>query len=224
MERTFVKPKTQNVEEKNVPKASSNAFLDDNMRKALVPVFDKFENQIVLRVYTDDSKVSRENTKIVNEITSLCEKIKSEFIPVSQESERYMISICDKDGTDRGLRFHGIPGGHEFNSFILAMYNVAGPGQNIGEEASKRIANIKKSVKIQIAVSLSCTMCPDLVAAAQRIASENTNVTVDVNDLQYYPQMREKYNIMSVPCMIINGEEIHFGKKNLSQILDILGV
>lgn len=224
LERTFVKPKTQNVEEKNVPKASSNAFLDDNMRKALVPVFDKFENQIVLRVYTDDSKVSRENTKIVNEITSLCEKIKSEFIPVSQESERYMISICSKDGADRGLRFHGIPGGHEFNSFVLAMYNVAGPGQNIGEEASKRIANIKKSVKIQIAVSLSCTMCPDLVAAAQRIASENTNVTVDVHDLQYYPQMREKYNIMSVPCMIINGEEIHFGKKNLSQILDILGV
>ena len=27
---------------------------------------------------------------------------------------------------------------------------------------------------------------------------------------------------MSVPCLVINGEQVHFGKKNLSQLLDIL--
>lgn len=222
IKKNSIKTQKMKNDEKVLPKAASNAFLDDNMRNSLVPVFEKFENQLLLRVYTDDSKVSRENTKIVNELASLSEKIKVEFIPIANESEKYMISICDKDGIDRGLHFHGIPGGHEFNSFILAMYNVAGPGQNVGEELQKRIINIKEKKKIQIAVSLSCTMCPDLVAATQRIAADNINVTVDVYDLQYYPKLREKYNIMSVPCMIINEEEIHFGKKKLAEILTLL--
>lgn len=222
LKRIISKPKTEITEKKSLPKASLNAFLDDNMRKSLLPVFEKFENQVVLRVYTDDSKVSSENTKIVNELASLSDKIKVEFISASNENEKYTISICDKDGIDRGLRFHGIPGGHEFNSFILAMYNVSGKGQNVGDELQKRIFDLKNKKKIQIAVSLSCTMCPDLVAAAQRIAKDNMNVTVDVYDLQYYPKLREKYNIMSVPCMIINEEEIHFGKKKLADILSLL--
>lgn len=89
------------------------------------------------------------------------------------------------------MRFHGVPGGHEFNSFVLAMYNAAGPGQSVGDKNQKRIEGIDRPVHMQIAVSLSCTMCPDLVAAAERIAADNRNVTVDVYDFQYYPEMKE---------------------------------
>ena len=123
-----------------------------------------------------------------------------------------------------GMRFHGVPGGHEFNSFILALYNAAGPGQNIGEEAEKRIAAISEPKNIHIAVSLTCTMCPDLVAAAERIAASSPNVSVDVYDLQHYPDMKDKYNIMSVPCFIINEDDVHFGKKSVDELLQILGV
>ena len=114
-----------------------------------------------------------------------------------------------------------MPGGHEFNSFILAMYNAAGPGQDVGADIQKRIDGLNKKLHVKIAVSLSCTMCPDLVAAAERIAADNEHVTVDVYDFQYYPDLKEKYNIMSVPCMIINDEEVHFGKKSISELLDI---
>ena len=101
------------------------------------------------------------------------------------------------------------------------MYNAAGPGQDVGEALQKRIESISKPLHVKIAVSLSCTMCPDLVAAAQRIAADNENVTADVYDLQYYPSLKEKYNIMSVPCLIINDDEVHFGKKSVSDLLDI---
>lgn len=131
--------------------------------------------------------------------------------------------MCREDGTDLGLRFHGVPGGHEFNSFVLAMYNAAGPGQDVGAENQKRIESIDRPIHVQIAVSLSCTMCPDLVAAAERIAAGNDNVMVDVYDFQYYPEMKEKYNIMSVPCMIVNGTDVHFGKKSPTQLLDLFG-
>ena len=102
------------------------------------------------------------------------------------------ISICSAEGKDLGLRFHGVPGGHEFNSFILALYNAAGPGQDVGEILQQRIEGISRDIHIDIAVSLSCTMCPDLVAAAERIAADNDHVSVDVYDLAHYPDMQKK--------------------------------
>ena len=66
-------------------------------------------------------------------------------------------------------------------------------------------------------------MCPDLVVATQRIAAENPNVTAQVYDLTHFPELREKYNVMSVPCLVINGgEHITFGKKNIRQLLPLL--
>lgn len=205
----------------NAPKAEAGAFLDDATRQALAPVLARFTRPIRLRLYTDDSQMTEENRRMVTELASLSDKVEAEFVPSAGEEDNHTISICDAEGNEKGLRFHGVPGGHEFNSFILAMYNAAGPGQDVGEALQKRIESISKPLHVKIAVSLSCTMCPDLVAAAQRIAADNKNVTVDVYDFQYYPALREKYNIMSVPCLIINDDEVHFGKKSVSDLLDI---
>ncbi|MFR5149481.1 MAG: thioredoxin family protein [Ruminococcus sp.] len=75
---------------------------------------------------------------------------------------------------------------------------------------------------MQILVSLSCTMCPDLVVAAQRIASLNLLVTAEVYDIAHFPDLKEKYNVMSVPCLIINQDRVTFGKKNIPQLLELL--
>jgi thioredoxin reductase (NADPH) len=48
-------------------------------------------------------------------------------------------------------------------------------------------------------------------------------VTAQVYDLTHFPMLREQYNVMSVPCLVINdGEKISFGKKNIRQLLDLL--
>ena len=85
-----------------------------------------------------------------------------------------------------------------------------------------QIAAIGKK-DLQILVSLSCTMCPELVTAAQRIAAENENITAEVYDLNHFPALREKHNVMSVPCLVVNdGQIVTFGKKNISQLIQIL--
>ncbi len=217
------KEKPQPAAAPSAPKAAAGAFLDDSIRQALAPVLARFERPIVLRLYDDGSRPSAENRRLLNELDSMSDKISVDFVPAAGAEDRHTIAVCDEGGNDLGLRFHGVPGGHEFNSFVLAMYNAAGPGQNMGEDIQRRIESIDRPVHIQIAVSLSCTMCPDLVAAAERIAADNRNVTVDVYDFQYYPDMKKKYNIMSVPCMIINDRDVHFGKKSITQLLTLLG-
>lgn len=223
MKRTYVKK----VEPKEEPKAEAakaeeGAFLDDDTRGALKPVLDRFEKPITLRLYNDDSELSYEDEKLLKELASLSDKVSYEMKNAEPGLE-HTISIVRNDGTEAGLYFHGVPGGHEFNSFILAMYNTAGPGQDIGEDNEKRIAAIQDKKDVTIAVSLSCTMCPDLVAAAERIAAASDKVTVHVYDLAHYPDLQNKYNIMSVPCLIVNDKDIHFGKKGVAELLDILG-
>lgn len=223
MKRTYVKK----VEPKEEPKAEAakaeeGAFLDDDTRGALKPVLDRFEKPITLRLYKDDSELSYEDEKLLKELASLSDKVSYEMKNAEPGLE-HTISIVRNDGTEAGLYFHGVPGGHEFNSFILAMYNTAGPGQDIGEDNEKRIAAIQDKKDVTIAVSLSCTMCPDLVAAAERIAAASDKVTVHVYDLAHYPDLQNKYNIMSVPCLIVNDKDIHFGKKGVAELLDILG-
>ena len=78
-------------------------------------------------------------------------------------------------------------------------------------------------VDMKILVSLSCTMCPELVTAAQRIAAERQSVTAEVYDLNHFPAYKDKYQVMSVPCLLINGKQPSFGKKNIRQILDLIG-
>ena len=71
-------------------------------------------------------------------------------------------------------------------------------------------------------MTLSCTMCPELVTAAQRIAAENPQVSAEIYDVNHFPALREQYQVMSVPCLVVNGTAVSFGKKNLEQLLELL--
>jgi thioredoxin reductase (NADPH) len=65
-------------------------------------------------------------------------------------------------------------------------------------------------------------MCPDLVIATQHIASISNNVTTEIYDINLFENYKNRYNVMSVPCMIINDDKVYFGKKNISQVLNII--
>lgn len=131
------------------------------------------------------------------------------------------VKICLNDGTETGLAFHGVPGGHEFTSFILGIYNATGAGQTLDEKTKKLIESVTQPTDIKVLVSLSCTMRPDTVVAAQHIAAKNPNVTAEIYDVQHFDEIKKRYNIMSVPCIVINDSKVFFGKKNIRQIIEL---
>jgi thioredoxin reductase (NADPH) len=65
-------------------------------------------------------------------------------------------------------------------------------------------------------------MCPDLVVAAQRIAASNHNVTAHVYDIRHFDDLKTRYNVMSVPCLVVNDSKVFFGKKNIIQVLELI--
>ena len=177
----------------------------------------------MLKLYLDGRPISVEQENFITALVALTDKLTAEVVDrLASESFAPCVKVCLEDGTDTGLAFHGIPSGHEFTSFVLGLYNAAGPGQALDKPTRQQIAAIMNKTDMKILVTLSCTMCPDLVVAAQRIAAENPMLTAHVYDIRHFENLKNQYNVMSVPCLVINDKQVSFGKKNISQILELL--
>lgn len=215
--RKSVLEETQNPKEGS----SGEGLFDAKMRAQLESVFARMAQPLILHAVLDDRPVSEELHRYLTELTQLTERLSLETEKNAEENDLPCVRIY-RDGQDTGLGFHGVPGGHEFTSFVLGLYNAAGPGQPLGEDVIRRIKGIRKEIKLQIMVTLSCTMCPELVVAAQHIAAFNEHITAHVYDIHHNESLKKKYQVMSVPCMIVNEKEIFFGKKTIDQLLEIL--
>lgn len=226
--KTGIVPKKNDAVKSENKNDKNTAFMEDEfftreICMQLDSVFSKMEHNIILKLYLDDKPASDELKAYTNAMAKRNDKI-SVVIADDDKTKKYLpcVQICREDGSKTGLSFHGVPGGHEFTSFILGIYNVAGPGQMIDDKDRTDISLINKPINIQILVTLSCSMCPELVTAAQKISAENPLVTAEIYDIGYFDELREKYQVMSVPCLIVDDKVISFGKKNLSQLLKLI--
>lgn len=213
-------------------KHPTKKFLDDNIQNQLKDIFSKFDKTVkVVLIKDPEIAKSIQMEEFLSEISSLSDKIefqslnKNENLELEKkiDAERFpTIAFFDQDNNFKGVKFSTLPGGHELNSFILALYNIAGAGQKISEESKKKIDSISTPHRIKIGVTLSCSRCPESVQSAQRIAIENSNLDVEVIDVFTFPKFREKFEIMSVPAIIIDDKLAGFGQKNIEQFLDLI--
>lgn len=219
-------------------RTGGSGFLSEEIRQQLRALFPKFAGIVKIQAELDDSPLSGEMSGFLGELEGMTDRlicVRKEIEPKEKERREAAgevfpaFRLYREDGSGGNILFHGIPGGHEFNSFIIALYNMAGPGQPIDEGVKQRIRSLRpsgngpeNSVNVKVLVSLSCTMCPEVVMAAQRAAALNDQVTAEMIDLRHYPELKKKYKIMSVPCMVVNNEKVYFGKKSLEELVQIL--
>ena len=217
-------------------------LFSDTTKQQLNVVFNHMSRPVTLALELDDTPLSTELRGFIDALVALSGgKLKSTVDDGEYEKDDTGRAVFDVDsvlpaarpcvrmvvdGEPTGLAFHGVPSGHEFNSFVLGLYNVAGPGQPLGDDLIERAKSIASPLSIMILVSLTCTMCPETVLASQRIASLNPAVRAEAYDVAHFPELRDHYGAMSVPCIVINrgGEQtVEFGKKSIPQMLDLIG-
>ena len=217
-------------------------LFSDTTKQQLNVVFNRMSRPVTLALELDDTPLSTELRGFIDAMVALSDgKLKSVVVDGEYEKDDTGRAVFDVehvlpaarpcvrmvvDGKPTGLAFHGVPSGHEFNSFVLGLYNAAGPGQPLGDDLIERAKSIASPLNIMILVSLTCTMCPETVLASQRIASLNPAVRAEAYDVAHFPELRDHYGAMSVPCIVINrgGEQtVEFGKKSIPQMLDLIG-
>ena len=237
-----VKRSTDAADAANAVRKPGELF-SDTTKQQLNVVFNRMSRPVTLALELDDTPLSTELRGFIDAMVALSDgKLKSVVVDGEYEKDDAGRAVFDVehvlpaarpcvrmvvDGKPTGLAFHGVPSGHEFNSFVLGLYNAAGPGQPLGDDLIERAKSIASPLNIMILVSLTCTMCPETVLASQRIASRNPAVRAEAYDVAHFPELRDHYGAMSVPCIVITRadgtQRVEFGKKSIPQMLELVG-
>ncbi|EFS21463.1 putative alkyl hydroperoxide reductase F subunit [Fusobacterium gonidiaformans 3-1-5R] len=222
----------EEIEEEKVESSSTNSrVLDDAIMQQIQGLAERFEKSVQLVVIQDPEKAekSAEMLSLVNEIASASDKIQVQHYQKGENPEMEakiqanflpVVAFLNDKGEYARIKYAVVPGGHELTSFLLALYNVAGPGQAVKEEIQQKATEIDERVNLKIGVSLTCTKCPETVQSAQRIAVENQNVDIEVVDVFGFQDFKKKYDIMSVPAVVMNDKSLFFGQKDIQALLD----
>ena len=207
-------------------------LLNDGLRTQLKGILARLDKSVTLVSVVDESNSkSIELRDLVLDIAELGEKVSAEIYTKGENIEvenkinadKYpIVALLNSEKSYSGVKFHGVPGGHELNSFILAIYNLGSEGQQISEETLNNIKKIDKGINIKVCVSLACHLCPDVVVSSQRIAIENKNVEAEMIDISNFKDIKDKFKVMSVPAIIVNDEQIYFGAKKIDEIINII--
>ena len=226
----------------NAVRKSSELF-SDATRQQLNVVFGRISRPVTLALELGDTRLSTELRGFDDALVALSGgKLKSTVVDGEYKKDDTGRAVFDVDsvlpaarpcvrmvvdGEPTGRAFHGVPSVHEFYSFVLGLYNVAGPGQPLGDDLIDRSRSITDPLDIMVFVSLTCTMCPETVLASQRIASLNPAVRAEAYDVAHFPELRDHYGAMSVPCIVITRadgtQQVEFGKKSIPQMLELVG-
>jgi len=229
--------KTNLTANERIEKALIENCLNEQVEEQIEYVMERCKSKVSVVAILDDSSVT-----LKDEANVYTEKFLKRFAEIASGVDVYIyekgenpkmeeeigtencpvMALIAEDGSYSGISFHGVPGGQELESFILAIYNLAGPGQPLNLELKERIKALKGPFDLKMCISLSCTVCPDIVQAGNRLAVLNPEITAKMFDLTYFPEYFDKFDIPSVPAMIINDEEVLFGRKGVKELVEAL--
>ncbi|SHK15089.1 alkyl hydroperoxide reductase subunit F [Marinobacter antarcticus] len=195
-------------------------MLDANIKQQLKAYMEKLQQPIELVAAYDDGDKSRELRQLLEEIEPMSEKI-SLRTEESNDVRRPSFAI-NRIGTDVGVRFAGIPMGHEFTSLVLALLQVGGHPSKASQEVIEQIQQLDGNFEFETYFSLSCQNCPDVVQALNLMSVLNPGVRHTAIDGALFQDEVEKREIMAVPSVYMNGEPWGQGRMTLEEIVSRL--
>lgn len=128
-----------------------------------------------------------------------------------------------KDNQPTGIRFRGIPNGHEFTSLLLAVLNADGKGKNLPDEGiQRRVRKLRGDVNITTYISLTCTNCPDVVQTLNIFALLNPSISHEMVDGASFQSEVDKRGVQAVPSVFVGDELLHVGRGSMGELLEKL--
>lgn len=193
-------------------------MLDQKLKEQLKAYLKMLKSNVNIGLSLKDDEKSKKLESFIRDVESLSDKIK-----VTEEDLEYKPSFRLQGDFDHGkIVFAGIPLGHEFESFVLALLQVGGIAPKISDEDKKRIESIDTNENYETIVSLTCHNCPEVVQSFNIMAVLNKNVNHTMIEGSVFQDIAEKRDVMAVPAIFKDKEFVDGGKKTLSNLLDLV--
>ena len=170
-------------------------------------------------MYSGEHEKREELVSFLNDIESLSPMISIQHSGDVTDGLRFTII---SNGNPTGIHFSGIPMGHEFTSFILAILQSGGNPIKLEEGILSAVSKLKGEFRFETFISLDCHNCPEVVQTLNSFALVNSNISHNMIDGAMYPELVKEKNIQGVPAVYLNGERFLSGKAEASIIFDKL--
>jgi NADH-dependent peroxiredoxin subunit F len=194
-------------------------MLDNNLKTQLKAYLEKVTYPIEISATLDTSEKSHEMSSLLNDIANLSDKITLTERRNANDGERVPSFGITRAGSNMGIRFAGIPMGHEFTSLVLALLQAGGHPPKVEADVIEQIRSLDGKFHFETYISLSCQNCPDVVQALNLMAVINPNITHVMIDGALFQDEVTQRQIMAVPTVFLNGETFGQGRMGLEEIL-----
>ncbi|NLT45951.1 MAG: glutaredoxin [Thermotogaceae bacterium] len=205
-------------------------LLPDNITKQVKEIFSNMEGSVKALLFKSEKNCDYCSTaeQMLQELSELEAKISYEVHELDSElADKYSVELAPSiilltpDGDDKGVRFLGIPAGHEFGSLLQNIVSFSkGAIPELSEESIKKIETISSPVDIKVFVTTTCPYCPKAVLTAHNIAMVNENVTAYMVEANEFQELSKKYGVSSVPQIVINDKVTFVGAYPEGQFVD----
>lgn len=192
--------------------------LDAQIKGQLAQYLQLLESDVVFQVQLGQDESSQKVRDFLKEIAAMSDRIS--IVPTNlSRTPSFKIA---KVGQESGVEFAGLPLGHEFTSFVMALLQVSGRPPKIEDELVERIQGIQKSLHFETYVSLSCHNCPDVVQAFNIMAVLNPNISHTMVEGGMFQEEVEAKKIMSVPAVFHEGQLFHSGRATIDELVEMV--
>jgi glutaredoxin-like protein len=176
-------------------------------------LFQNLTNAVTLTVFTQEFECDycKETRELAEELASLSDKIKLQVFDFLKDKERAIEYAVDKipaiviEGAKKAhTTFYGVPAGYEFGTLLKDIMQASRGETELTPATKKAISGVKVPVHIKVFVTPTCPYCPGMVSLAHQFAMENDKIKADMIEINEFPQLGVKYNVMGVPKTVIN--------------------
>ena len=191
-------------------------MLDAATTAQLKSYLEKITMPIELVASLDDGPKSAELASLLEETAALSDLVSYRRADDAQRRPSFRI---ERVGTDVRVEFAGIPMGHEFTSYVLALLQTGGHPVKASDELIEQVRNLDGSYHFETYMSLTCQNCPDVVQALNAMSIINPNITHTAIDGAIYRDEVEEKQVLAVPTVYLNGELFDSGRMSIEQII-----
>ncbi|WP_315305383.1 alkyl hydroperoxide reductase subunit F [Enterococcus devriesei] len=192
-------------------------MLDNETKTQLKQYLDLLEAELVFSVSLNDSEDSKKMSEFLTEVAEMTSRITIEPMNLKRTPS---FEINQKEAGASGVAFAGLPMGHEFTSFILALLQVSGRAPKIDDALIKQIQAIDRPLHFETYVSLTCHNCPDVVQALNIMAVLNPNISHTMIEGGMYQAEVDAKKVMAVPTVFLNDEEFGSGRMTIEELVE----
>ena len=197
--------------------------LSSDLIKSLATYTANLKSDISIVLQKGSHEKREELVTFLEDVCGVSNKLIFEESDLGSSQRSPLTFTLFSNGINSGVTFSGIPGGHEFNSFVLAILQLGGADLKLDENVKSMISTINEKLDFEVFISLDCHICPEVVQSLNKFAIVNENISCEMIDGGLFPDTVNDRDIQGVPTVFLNGKFFSSGKTEISKIISKLG-